>query len=166
MSTFSQFWNQPTKAYRNSQIFFAIFTVGFGIASINYGFMPGKSTEFFLLLDHLMGSTLTAYPEPQNRIWISLSAGNVVTLSLMSFMLLRDLKKNFAVFYPLLTMKSVSAAFFVFWWFGLPESRSLLFAAAGDFATGLGIWYFARNGLKDLEASGEKQAVPLLAPAA
>lgn len=166
MSSFQQFWQQPTKAYRNSQIFFAIFTVGFAIAALNYGLMPAQSAEFFVLLDKLMGSPNTSYPEPQNRIWIALSAGNVITLSLMSYLLMRDLKKNIAVHLPLLTMKSGSALLFVYWWFHFPESRSLLFAAAGDFATAWGVWYFPRKALQELNAQGEARAVTLLAPAA
>lgn len=162
MSTLRKFWKQPTTAYRNSQIFFAVFTVGFGIASINYGFMPGLSMEFFTQLDHLLGSTNAGYPEPQNRIWISLAAGNVATLSLMSFLLMRDLRKNIAVLAPLLLMKSVSAALFVYWWFHFPESRSLPLAALGDFATAWGIWYFPRKALAELEARGS-DAVTLLA---
>jgi hypothetical protein len=66
---------------------------------------------------------------------------------------------------PLLMMKSVSAAMFVYWWFHFPESRSLPLAALGDFATAWGIWYFPRKALAELEAQGT-QAVTLLAPTA
>jgi hypothetical protein len=110
-----------------------------------------------------MGSANEGYPEPQNRIWVALSAGNVITLSLMSYMLMRDLRKNIAVLPPLLLMKSASAALFVYWWFHFPESRSLLFAALGDFATAWGVWYFPKKAIAELSAK-PAGAVTLLEP--
>ncbi len=141
---------QPSAAYRNFKVFFTILTLGFGVASVIYAFLPGFMTGQFVFMDGLFGGTPGTYPETQNRIWTSLAAANVATLSLMSYLVLKDLKANRIVVLPLLFMKSVSATLFVVWWLPSLQSHSLGLAALGDFATGFGIWYFPRAALAEM----------------
>jgi hypothetical protein len=162
MSNLTKFWRQPTKAYRNSQLFFAAFTIGFGVAAILYGALPGYIAAQFAHWDALLGGSGAGYPEPQCRIWIALAAGNVATLSLMSYLLMRDVQRYAVLKIPLLFMKSTSAALFVLWWVAMPGARSLLVAALGDFATAWGIWYFPRQALAEISARGKSGTVTLL----
>jgi hypothetical protein len=149
MSAFDTFWQQPNKAVRNARILFGILTLGFGIAAITYGLLPGTVVSQFQLWDRLLGGT-TEYPELQNRIWISLAAANVATLSLMSYLLFTDMVKHQSVHLPLLFMKCTSAALFVYWFALTPAARSLLVAATSDFATGWAVWYFPKQAYASL----------------
>ena len=142
---------QAQRDIRYARWLFAALTVGFGIASVVYAVVPGLVVQQFALWDRILGGG-AEYPETQNRIWISLAAANVATLSLMSWLLWRDLSKNRAIHLPLLFMKTTSAALFVLWWLATPGSRSLLVAAVGDFATGAAIWYFPTRAFRALGA--------------
>ncbi len=139
--TLREFWNQPNRARRNARLLFGGLTIGFGVAAAIYAAVPGIVVQQFALWDRLLGGGAD-YPETQNRVWIALAAANVATLSLMSWLLWRDMDANRAVHLPLLFMKTTSAALFVLWWLATPGSRSLLVAAVSDFATGAAIWYF------------------------
>ena len=157
---FRDFWNQPSRACRNAQLLFAALTVGFGVASILYAAFPTQIGDGFAQMDRLLGGTGAPYPEPQNRIWTSLAAANVATLSLLSFQLLRDLRKYRALHLPLLFMKTTSALLFLAWFAAFPQATSLLIAFAGDFATGLTIWWLPKRAFAELDAD------PRLVPAA
>jgi hypothetical protein len=135
---------------RNHQLFFGAFTAIFGGASLLYAFFPATIAAQFAQMDAQLGGSGAGYPEPQCRIWIALAAANVATLSLMCFMLVKDLRRFAAVRWPLLFMKCVSALLFVTGWLALPGSRSLLAAALGDFATGWGIWHFSQRAIAKL----------------
>jgi hypothetical protein len=156
-----RFLAQPTRAYRNASLFFGALTVGFGVAGPIYAFAPGVATAAFAEWDRALGGGVGGYPEVQNRVWISLAAANVLTLSLMSFLLAKNLRANQVVRWPLLFMKSASALLFVVWWVATPGARSLLVAAAGDLATGAAIAYFPWAALRELGEKGEAGAVDL-----
>jgi hypothetical protein len=129
-------------------LFFGAFTLVFGFASLIYAVLPEVITGQFAQMDRQLGGGGVDYAGPQCRVWISLAAANVATLSLMCAMLVKDLRQFAAVRWPLLFMKGMSALLFTVWWVAMPGARSLLVAAAGDFATAFGIWYFAQRGLK------------------
>ncbi|HEX4457617.1 MAG TPA: hypothetical protein VIA18_06585 [Polyangia bacterium] len=152
MSALRSFWTQTTTAFRNCQLFFAVFTIGFTDAAIAYAALPGVVAAQFAHWDNLLGGA-GGYPEPQCRIWIALAAANVATLAMMCYLLLRDLQRYAALQLPLLFMKSASAMLFVCWFLAVPDARSLLVAALGDFATAWGIWYFPRRALAELAAT-------------
>jgi hypothetical protein len=139
--------------YRLNRLFLAALMIGFGFASVAYGVFPGKVTAQFADWDRLLGGNAGGYPEPQCRIWTSLAAANVATLSLMSFLLWRDLRKNFSVYWPLLFMKATSALQFAAWYLAMPGARSLLVAAAADLATAVAVWYIPRRALAELRAA-------------
>lgn len=165
MSPTRSFWSQSTTAFRNSQLFFAFFTIGFTVAALAYAALPGVVAAQFAHWDQLLGGSAAGYPEPQCRIWIALAAANVATLALMCYLLLRDVQRHAALQLPLLFMKSASATLFVCWFLAMPGARSLLVAALGDFATAWGIWYFPRRALAELAAT-PAEAVSLLGRAA
>ena len=150
MSDFATFWNQPNRAVRNARVLFGILTIGFAVAAVTYGIVPSLVASQFALWDRLLGGG-AEYPETQNRIWISLAAANVATLSVMSYMLWTDMEKNRAVHIPLLFMKTTSAALFVLWFAMTPGARSLLVAATSDFFTGWAIWYFPGKAYASLQ---------------
>ena len=135
---------------KGHQIFFGIFMLVFAVASILYAAAPTLITAQFAEMDRQLGGGGVDYTGQQCRVWIALSAANVATLSLMCALLYRDLRQNAAVRWPLLFMKGLSALLFTAWWAAMPGARSLLVAAAGDFATAYGIWYFAKRGLADV----------------
>jgi hypothetical protein len=126
------------------RIFFGAFTLVFAVASIVYAVAPDAITAQFAHMDVVLGGGGVRYDGPQCRVWTSLAAANVATLSLMCGMLFRDLRQFAAVRWPLLLMKGLSALLFTAWWAAMPGARSLGVAAAGDFATAAGIWYFSR----------------------
>jgi hypothetical protein len=127
-----------------SKVFFGVFTLVFAGASLVYALLPDYVSAQFMQLDARLGGGGVNYGGVQCRVWTALAAANVATLSLMCAMLARDLRQNAAVRWPLLCMKGLSALLFTLWWVAMPGARSLLLAAAGDFATAAGIWYFAR----------------------
>jgi hypothetical protein len=129
------------------KLFFGAFTLIFGGAALLYAVLPETIGGQFAQMDLRLGGGGVDYAGLQCRVWIALAAANVATLSLMCALLTRDLRQNAAVRWPLLFMKGLSALLFVAWWAAMPGARSLLVAAAGDFATAGGIWYFARRGL-------------------
>jgi hypothetical protein len=133
------------------RLFFAAFTVVFAVASIIYALFPDYVTSQFAQMDVRLGGSVVPYSELQCRVWTALAAANVATLSLMCALLTRDLRKFSALRWPLLFMKGSSALLFTLWWLAMPPARSLLVAAAGDWATALGIWYFAERGLRQPE---------------
>ena len=127
-----------------SKIFFGAFTLVFAVASLIYAVAPDVITTQFAQMDITLGGGGVSYSGPQCRVWTSLAAANVATLSLMCAMLYRDLRRFAAVRWPLLLMKGLSALLFTVWWIAWPGARSLGVAAAGDYATAVGIWYFSR----------------------
>ena len=131
------------------KVFFGAFTVVFAFASLVYAFFPDYVTAQFAQMDVQLGGGGVAYSELQCRVWTVLAAANVATLSLMCAFLTRDLHKFSSLRWPLLFMKGMSALGFTLWWLAMPPARSLLVAAAGDWATALGIWYFAERGLRE-----------------
>jgi hypothetical protein len=131
-----------------SKLFFGAFTLIFAGASLVYALFPDLVTAQFAQMDLRLGGGGVGYSGPQCRVWTALAAANVATLSLMCALLARDLRKYATVRWPLLFMKGMSALLFTLWWLALPAARSLLVAAAGDFATAWGIWYFANRGLR------------------
>jgi len=135
---------------KQARFLFAALAIGFGVAALGYAVQPDAVVAQFAQWDRWLGGA-GVYPATQNRVWVSLAAANVATLSLMSWLLWRDLRRNQAVHLPLLFMKCVSAALFVGWWLATPGSRSLLIAAAGDFATGFAIWYFPTRAFRTFE---------------
>ncbi len=156
------FWKQPTTGFRNAQLLFSALTVIFGVASVVYAVFPTRIAAGFAQLDLVFGGSGLAYPEPQCRIWISLAAANVATLSLLSFGLLKDLKRNRAMHLPLLFMKTASALLFLGWFFAFPDARSLLIAFVGDFFTGVAIWWLPRRAFAELEQNLESKFVSIL----
>ncbi len=146
----SAFWSQPTRGFRNAQVLFALLGIGFGVAAVVYACCPGFVVDGFAQMDALLGGH-GSYPEEQCRIWTSLAAANVATLSLMSVQLLRDLARKRALHLPLLFMKTTSALLFLSWFLVLPHARSLLFAFVGDLATGLLIWWVPRRAFAELD---------------
>ncbi len=113
------------------QIFFGIFTLIFGGASLIYASIPATIAAQFAEMDLRLGGSGGGYPRAQCRIWISLAAANVATLSLMCFMLVRDIKRYSAVRYPLLFMKATSALLFVAGWLALPGVALAVGGGAG-----------------------------------
>jgi hypothetical protein len=156
------FWNQPSRACRNAQLLYAALAVGFGVASVLYAAFPSQIGARFAEMDLLLGGSGAPYPEPQNRIWTSLAAANVATLALLSFQLLRDMRKNRALHLPLLFMKTTSALLFLAWFAAFPTAPSLLVAFAGDFATGLVIWWLPQRAFAELDADPGLVPAPLL----
>jgi hypothetical protein len=133
------------------RLFFGAFTVVFAVVALIYAFYPDYVTSQFAQMDVQLGGGGVDYSGLQCRLWTALAAANVATLSLMCAFLTRDLGKFSVVRWPLLFMKAQSALLFTLWWLEIPPARSLLVAAAGDWATAAGIWYFAERGLRQLE---------------
>jgi hypothetical protein len=161
MNLGATFWKQPATGYRNSQLLFGVLTLGFGIASIVYAAFPTYTVGQFAQMDAMFGGGGFAYPEPQCRIWTALAAANVATLSLMSWGLLSNLRKNRALHLPLLFMKTVSALLFLGWFFVFPQARSLAISFVVDLFTGLLIWWLPRKAFAELDQRADAERVSI-----
>lgn len=161
MPRLHDFWTQPCRAFRNAQLLHLGLAVAFVGSGFGYCFLPESCAEFFGWMDRMLGGATAPTPEPQNRIWTSLAGANVATLSLMSFAMLADLRKNRAMHLPLLFMKSWSAALFLYWFLFHTDRPSLLVAFVSDAATAVVIHLVAGAALRELDTRPEAPRVPI-----
>lgn len=85
-------------------------TMGFLIPSLTYLFAPDAALGQFETLGRLLGGgPYTAMAGEHGYVWRVLGACNVMTLALMCFLILIDVRRFYPVLYPLVFMKSTTA---------------------------------------------------------
>jgi hypothetical protein len=157
------FLNQPCKPYRNFQLVFAGLTLMFLCSSFGYTFVPDQVIDSFSQINELLGGGPLELPDRISHFWRLLGCGNVIALALCCWMLLRDLRRNYPVLYPLALMKGfVSVAWAIVW---LTDTSVPFYGVAAglDGATLVAIVYFARSARAAIEASPGARLVALLA---
>lgn len=159
MGALRAFWRQPSSAYRNFQIAFAILTLNFFLPAISYVVAPEIAQESFSDIGRVLGGGAYGFPEAQSRVWRYLGAANVMTLALMCFLMMRDLRRYYVLLWPLCFLKGYNAALFVAGWFstGYPA-----FLAVGlfDFATVAAFVHFSRAAWRRMIARPDEPLVP------
>ncbi len=160
MNPVAAFFTQPCRRYRNFQIVYTILTLNFVIPAFSYTFFPQVAIGQFLELNAFLGGSAYEFPEAQSRVWRYLGAANVMTLGISCFLLQLDLRRFFAVLYPLTFMKFYAAACWLVGWLYAPEYRFFLAAAILDFVTCTAFVWFATRAKAELDKEGPERLVP------
>jgi hypothetical protein len=154
------FWAQPCRRYRNFQIVFTVLTLNFVIPATIYTAAPEVALGQFLELNALLGGSAYNYPEAGSRVWRYLAAANVMTLGLSCLLLQLDLRRLYAVLYPLTFMKFYAAACWLVGWIHAPGYRFFLAAAILDFVTCAAFVGFATGAKREIDAHPDRPLVP------
>ena len=162
MAESTTFFNQPCRPYRNFQVVFAGLTLMFLCSTIGYTFLPETVLDNFSQINVLLGGGELQLPDRVSHFWRLLGCGNVIALALCCAMLLRDVRRNYPVLYPLALMKGfVSVAWTLVW---LADTSIPFYgvAAAMDGATLVVILYFATAAHRAIEADRDVALIPAL----
>ena len=101
MSALTAFFTQPARRYRDHQLAFLLLALNFLIPAFGYSFLPEQAVASFLRINELLGGAPYTFPEAESRVWRYLGAANVMTLGVMCTMLLVNLRRFFALLWPL-----------------------------------------------------------------
>lgn len=143
MRVLKAFLAQPCHRYLAFQLVFAGLAANFILPALSYAFAPDQALEQYLMLNSALGSVPYLHDERTSMLWRILAAANVMTLGAMCLMLMADLRRFFAVLYPLTFMKSCAAAG---WWLAFamePGTRVFAAAALLDTVTSAAFVFFA-----------------------
>ena len=152
MAEKTSFFNQTCTPYRNFQLVFVGLTLMFLGSTIGYTFLPEAVLDSFSQINVLLGGGELQLPDRVSHFWRLLGCGNVIALALCCAMLLRDVRRNYPVLYPLALMKGfVSVAWALVW---LADTSIPFYgvAAALDGATLVVIVYFASAAHRAIDA--------------
>ena len=154
------FWNQPSNAYRNFAIAYALLTLNFVIPAFAYSFAPHAAMDQFLAVNDLFGGAPYGFPEAESRVWRYLAAANVMTLGAMCLLLLLDLRSMYPILVPLTFMKMYAATAWLFGWLNDRGAMFFLAAAILDYGTSAAFVYFARTAKRAIATVADAQLVP------
>ena len=114
MDTFSRFWRQPNKAYRDFQFVYTALALNFLFPSLVYALNPVGAIRRFERIGILLGGGEYGLVAGEaGYVWRLLAAGNVLSLAFMCALLQFDLKHFYSVLAPLVFMKSLAALGFL-----------------------------------------------------
>ena len=160
MNWLKSFWMQASTRYRNHQIAFLILTLNFVIPAISYTFFPKVAVDQFLQVNAILGGVPYTFPEEASRLWRYLGAANVMTLGLMCFLLMFNIRKYYIVIVPLTFMKLYAATCWLAGWICDPGSRSFAAFAVLDYVTSAAFVYFGRGAWRDIKDRPDADLVP------
>ncbi len=158
----TRFFSQPCKPYRNFQVVFAGLTVMFLCSTIGYTFLPETVIDSFSQINVLLGGGELQLPDRVSHFWRLLGCGNVIALALCCAMLLRDLKRNYPVLYPLALMKGFVSVAWTWVWLADTSVPFYGVAAALDGATLVVILYFATTARRAIDDDADVLLIPAL----
>jgi len=114
MDTFSRFWRQPNKAYRDFQIVYTALALNFLFPSLVYALNPVGAIRRFERIGILLGGGEYGLAAGEaGYVWRLLAAGNVLSLAFKCALLQFDLKRFYPVLVPLVFMKCLAALAFL-----------------------------------------------------
>jgi len=154
------FWRQTSSAYRNFQIVFTYLTLNFLFPGLLYAFAPVLCLDTFVWIDQFLGGKGELFPPGDNPLWRFLGVGNVLTLSLMCFMLQLNLKRFYPVLIPLTVMKLIVAISWASVYVLHLEHPFFGVASLLDFVTGTVFVIFTTKAYRDLDHHPEELLVP------
>ncbi|MCG3172010.1 MAG: hypothetical protein GMKNLPBB_00155 [Myxococcota bacterium] len=139
------FWGQKHTDYRNFQIMFGFQTLNFLIPGASYMFDPQGAIDNLSRFSTLLTGA-GPYPYAAGEtgvIWRVLASSNVLTLGLMCLLLQINVRRFFAVLWPLVFMKgSTSLAFLGFFLFDASHWPGWLLIFCWDgLATFIFLWF-------------------------
>lgn len=108
MRLWPYFFHQPA-AVRDFRLVYALLGLHFLIPALGYAFDPASAIAQFGRLGELLGAG--PYPWAAGEtgfVWRVLAAGNVLTLSFLCFLLMRDLPRFYPALIPLVFLKSTA----------------------------------------------------------
>lgn len=160
MNALRSFLTQPARRYRDHQLAFALLALNFLLPAFSYSFLPERAVDSFLQVNALLGGDPYSFPEAQSRVWRYLGAANVMTLGVMCALLALDLRRFYAVLWPLAFMKAYAATSWLLGWLHDPGARFFLAAAILDYATTAAFLFFAPRAHREIAQLPDEQLVP------
>lgn len=158
----NKFISQPTRRYRNFQVIFTILTLNFAIPTMSYIFAPDVALAQFVQLNEMLGGSPYLVDETASHLWRYLGAANVATLAFCCLLLQINVRKFYAVLYPLSFMKFLAATLWFAGFIAAPEFRVFLAAAILDYVTTAAFVFFTLRAKAELDAQPESAPVPQL----
>ena len=159
MKSLKRFFGQPIKSYRNFQIIFFLLTLNFVIPALSYAMTPDLAINQFSKLSQLLGSGEYSQPETQTRMWRHLAAANVMTLGVMCFLMMLNLRKYRLILFPLAFLKAFNASLFFLDYLAY-DNRAFLAVAVFDFFTTWLFVHFSKKAYTDIQGIEDSLLVP------
>ncbi len=157
---FNRFLEQPARRYRSFQVVYALLALNFLIPAASYAWAPHLAVEQYLRINALLGGLPYVHHEADSHLWRYLAAANVMTLGMMCVLLLANLRRFYAVLWPLTFMKAFAALS----WLGgyLQEAHTPVFLGAAilDGVTCVLFVVFARRAHAEIVPLQDDQLVP------
>ncbi|MFZ5480109.1 MAG: hypothetical protein ACOZNI_25310 [Myxococcota bacterium] len=131
---------------RAFRVVYGFLALNFALPTLAYAFAPDFAMAQFDALNRLLGGG--PLPPEQSVFWWVLGVANVGTLAFCCALLLADVKRFFAVVYPLVFLKGFDAVDWAVVWarHGEPAYGA---ATVLDFFTVAALWYFPHRAVKE-----------------
>ena len=154
------FLSQRSHRYRSFQVMFTLLSLNFLLPALIYTLAPHQALNSLDQLNRLMGGGPYPHLESDSHLWRYLGAANVMTLGVMCVLLQVDLRRFYAVLWPLTFMKVYAATLWLAGFLAEPGTPVFLGAAVLDYATSAAFVYFVTRAHRDIAALGNGELVP------
>ncbi len=154
-----RFWNQPSRAYRNFAIAYAVLVLNFAIPAVSYLVAPQIAVDQVHQISAVLGAETYAASE-DSHLWRFLAASDVLALAFMCALLLLNLRRWYRVLLPLVFLKACSVAGAAFIMVAQYHHPFFLSVIALDGTTCLVMWFFATRARRQIEGLPDAQLVP------
>lgn len=156
----TRFFQQPSRHYRSFQLVYALLALNFLIPAATYAWAPQLAVEQYLQANALLGGTAYLHHESDSHLWRYLAAANVMTLGVMCVLLMANLRRFYAVLWPLTFMKAFAALSWLGGFVQEPHTPVFLGAFLLDGVTCVAFVVFARRAHADIVAIPDEKLVP------
>jgi len=110
--------NDTTKAERQLVILLRIWTISFIITAIYFLLFQNDLIKHLNYIStNMLKLNLDPLPESTEKFWLALTLSMMATISALSYLAQKDIRKNIGYVIPLLLSKFVSTFFFVLFFF-------------------------------------------------
>jgi len=111
-------FNDTTKAERQLVILLRIWTISFIITAIYFLLFQNDLIKHLNYIStNMLKLNLDPLPESTEKFWLALTLSMMATISALSYLAQKDIRKNIGYVIPLLLSKFVSTFFFVLFFF-------------------------------------------------